>query len=249
MLKGSIGIILKSIPYSESSIISRIFTPNFGKISIISRGAKKANNGKFAMLEPMNIVEFQMNFNESKDLHTLHEISIKYNLSKIRTNIKTMALGLVMIEILDKTSHQSDPAPILYRLLESSIIKLNNPNNKNRLLFIFYLLQFSKYSGFSPVSNNCHNCENELSSAFYNIKSGFLDCKNCQSVESLNINSNTFLLMKKISKTHIKSLNEIEFFENTLELIKKYLIKFMEFHIHGMQNIKSLTFLNSIMHK
>ena len=109
MVQESSGIILKSIPFSESSIISRVFTPDFGKISLIARGAKKSKSGSSAMLEPMNIVEFQMNFNESKDLQVMRDISIQHNLSTIRTNIKKMATGLVIVEILDKTSHQLDP--------------------------------------------------------------------------------------------------------------------------------------------
>ena len=249
MVQESIGIVLKSIPYSESSLISRIFTPEFGKVSIIARGAKKTKGGNSAMLEPMNIVEFQMNFNESKDLQILREISIHQNLSTIRANIKKMAIGLVMVEILDKTTHQFDPAPILYRLIESSISELNNLDIPDMALFIFYLIQFSKYSGFNPVSATCHNCDRELSSAFYNLQSGFLDCENCRNVDSLNFDSDTFLLMKQISNTHIKKLNDIKILEDMLQIIEKYLLRFMEFHLHGMHNIKSLTFLNSVITK
>ena len=52
MYKEYKGIILKSIPYSESSIISRIYTPDLGKISTMALGAKK--NKKATVLEPMN---------------------------------------------------------------------------------------------------------------------------------------------------------------------------------------------------
>ena len=58
MVMEATGIVLKSIPYSESSLISRIYTHEFGKISLITRGAKKARGGKAGMLQPMNIIEF-----------------------------------------------------------------------------------------------------------------------------------------------------------------------------------------------
>ena len=35
------AIILKNIPYKESSVISRVFTYEHGKISVIFKGAKK----------------------------------------------------------------------------------------------------------------------------------------------------------------------------------------------------------------
>ena len=103
MVQESLGVVLKSISYSESSLISRIYTPEFGKISVMSRGAKKAKGGKAGMLEPMNLIEFQMNFKESKELQILQEISIVQNLSTIRNDIQKLAIGLVMVEILDKT--------------------------------------------------------------------------------------------------------------------------------------------------
>ena len=59
MVKESLGVVLKSIPYSETSLISRIYTSEFGKISIISRGAKKRRNS--GILEPLNLIEFQIN--------------------------------------------------------------------------------------------------------------------------------------------------------------------------------------------
>ncbi|MAJ45078.1 MAG: DNA repair protein RecO [Candidatus Marinimicrobia bacterium] len=249
MVQESSGIILKSIPFSESSIISRVFTPDFGKISLIARGAKKSKSGSSAMLEPMNIVEFQMNFNESKDLQVMRDISIQHNLSTIRTNIKKMATGLVIVEILDKTSHQLDPSPILYRLVKSSISQLNSLDVSEKTLYIFFLIQFSKYSGFNPISENCHNCKRLLSSAFYNMKNGLLACKNCRSIDSIFLDCDVFLLIKEVSKTNIKNLNDILIMQNMLQIIEKYLLRFMEFHLHGMHNIKSLSFLNSVLIK
>ena len=76
MVQESLGVVLKSISYSESSLISRIYTPEFGKISVMSRGSKKAKGGKAGMLEPMNLIEFQMNFKESKNLQILQCIHI-----------------------------------------------------------------------------------------------------------------------------------------------------------------------------
>ena len=88
-----------------------------------------------------------------------------------------------------------------------------------------------------------------LSNAFYNKKNGFLACKNCQSIDSIFLDCDIFLLIKEISKTNIKNLNDILIMENMLQIIEKYLLRFMEFHLHGMHNIKSLSFLNSVLIK
>lgn len=246
MVQESIGVVLKSISYSESSIISRIYTPEFGKISVIAKGAKKPKGGKSAMLEPMNLIEFQMNFKDSKDIQTLREISILHNLSSIRNTIQKMAVGLVMVEILDKTTHNLDPSKILYRLIEKSLRSLDQSKINNILLFNFFLIQFSKYSGFNPIPNHCHNCNNILKNAFYNNQSGFLDCFNCRSIDSLEIDVDIFLYLMLLSTTHIDQLDSIQFEEDKVKLIEKYLFQFMEFHLLGMRNIKSLKFFKEV---
>ena len=38
------AIILKNTPYKESSVISRLFTYDYGKVSVIFKGAKKSKN-------------------------------------------------------------------------------------------------------------------------------------------------------------------------------------------------------------
>ena len=50
------AIILKNTPYKETSIISRLFSKEQGKISVIFKGAKRNNKSIAAVIEPGNIV-------------------------------------------------------------------------------------------------------------------------------------------------------------------------------------------------
>tara|TARA_B100000941_G_C28505938_1_gene557303 strand:- start:1465 stop:2208 length:744 start_codon:yes stop_codon:yes gene_type:complete len=247
MYKEYKGIILKSIPFSESSIISRIYTPNLGKISTMAHGAKK--NKKAIILEPMNIIEFQINYKESKSLQILKEVSINKGFLEIRKNLSKIAFGLTMLEILDKTTRQLDPSPILYRLIYSSLYELSASYVNNLVLFNFYLIQFSKYSGFDPLSNHCHSCNSFILTAFYNIKNGMLCCEKCKNVDFLKVNKKDYSFLKQISNIHIKQLCNIENTNMMNFKINKYLIEFMKFHLQGMNAVKSLSFLNNFIAK
>ena len=44
------AIILKNTPYKESSVISRLFTYDYGKVSVIFKGAKKSKNNISAII-------------------------------------------------------------------------------------------------------------------------------------------------------------------------------------------------------
>jgi len=246
MVLGATGIVLKSTPYSESSLISRIYTHEFGKISLITRGAKKARGGKAGMLQPMNIIEFQMNFNESRDLQILREVSIKQNLANIRSNIQKMAVGLVMVEILDKTTQAMDISEILFRLIQKSLLTLDSQELNYLIILLFYKVQFAKYSGFNPIPEFCNHCNKTFNQAYYNPQNGFLFCTNCINMDGLELPEIIFQMLKKLSVTHIDELNSIEINSDSILTIEKYLTQFMIYHLNGMYNIKSLKFLNEV---
>ena len=50
------AIILKNTNFKESSIISRIYTYDHGKISVIFKGAKRGKNNVSGIIEPGNII-------------------------------------------------------------------------------------------------------------------------------------------------------------------------------------------------
>ena len=241
------GIVLKSTSYSESSLISRIFTNEFGKLSVITRGAKKIKGGLSGLLQPMNILELQLHYNKTRDIQVLKEVALVKSLENIRSNIKKIAIGLVMIEILDKTTEILDKSEVLYRLIQKSLIALNNTQINNMLLLLFYKIQFSKYSGFNPVPEFCHECNNKLENTYYNKKNGYLYCNNCIRVDGFKISKNIYNFLIQLSTTHITKLNLYNINNDSKKIIEKYLTHFMIYHLQGMYNLKSFKFLNQVI--
>ena len=70
------AIILKITAYKESSIISRIFTYEHGKTSVIFKGAKKNKNNISGIVELGNIITITY-YNNNSSLKTVKEVSLK----------------------------------------------------------------------------------------------------------------------------------------------------------------------------
>ena len=60
MLIATNAIILKRIPYSDTSVICRAFTENWGKVTILAKGALRPKNIIGALLEPVNHVHIHV---------------------------------------------------------------------------------------------------------------------------------------------------------------------------------------------
>ena len=55
------AIVLKSFPYGETSIISKCFTKEKGKVSFIVRGARSKKSSKFSHFQPLSYIDIIYN--------------------------------------------------------------------------------------------------------------------------------------------------------------------------------------------
>ena len=57
MIAQTPAIVLKSFPYRETSIIARCFSRNYGKISLIIKGARTKKQSQASFFEPLSHID------------------------------------------------------------------------------------------------------------------------------------------------------------------------------------------------
>ena len=146
MFISTAAIILKNTPYKESSVISRLFSKEQGKISVIFKGAKRSKNNVAGIGEPGNIISItyynKSNIKVSKEINL---VNIYYNTRKVLENYYyTMAI----ISILDKVCMEDFKQSDIYNLSVSVFDKINEREINTNLIFIYFLIQINKLLGF-----------------------------------------------------------------------------------------------------
>ena len=70
------AIILNSIKYSETSVIMKCYSQNYGILSFIIKGVRSRKRTKFSLgsIEPLNIVEIEFNRLKKGELSHLKNI-------------------------------------------------------------------------------------------------------------------------------------------------------------------------------
>ena len=71
MLIATNAIVLKRIPYSDTSLICRIFTEDWGKVTILAKGVLRPKNVTGALLEPVNHIHIQYYNKSNRDIQIL----------------------------------------------------------------------------------------------------------------------------------------------------------------------------------
>ena len=82
MIISTNAIVLKAIPYGDTSVICRLFTEEQGKISVIAKGAWRKKRAMGFMLEPMKHIHIQYYHKNTRDIQILKSTDLnKYDKS------------------------------------------------------------------------------------------------------------------------------------------------------------------------
>tara|TARA_Y100000814_G_scaffold283798_1_gene250080 strand:- start:311 stop:982 length:672 start_codon:yes stop_codon:yes gene_type:complete len=154
------AIILKNIPYKESSVISRLFTYEHGKISVIFKGAKKGKNNISAIIEPSNIVHITY-YNGKSNLKNVKEVNLKTTFPNTRKFLDNYYYMMAIVALLDKVCEENHKEESLFILLITIFNNINNQDARVDIIFLYFLFQFNKTLGLQvdllTIDNSMHN--------------------------------------------------------------------------------------------
>ena len=121
------AIILSKLNYKESSLISRLFTYEQGKISTIIKGAKSKNN-IIGTVEPANIIHCTY-YNGKSSLKTVKEITLKNIHYNNRSNLLGYYYSMAVVSLLDKTTQENHQLKDLINLSVYILDTINDTKN------------------------------------------------------------------------------------------------------------------------
>jgi len=239
------AIVLKRIPYSDTSLICRLLTEEKGKISILAKGAQGSKKSNSAILEPINHIFVQYYHKSSREIQLLKEAGFIKHYSAMRKNLHRIILALTMVELIDKCTQDSNPHPILYRLGWRVLDKLNDESQNQWKVFVFFLYHLSLRLGFMPNLSNCNQCNNKITQGGINKSTGELVCIDCISDTEIQIIDMSIL--NKLISLHLDELNTFSIEKKDMRSSIQLLDTFLSYHIEGSNKVKSMHMVRNIL--
>jgi len=240
------AIVLNYRKYSDTSLICNLYSKDYGKFSIIAKGARSLKNPHGSILQPLNYIDLIYYFKQKRNIQLFKEASMVKKHYHISENYKKMIYGLTIVDIINFSSYNDSPCHIIFRLLTKCLEQIDLSAIKYLdYYYLFFNIQLLIYLGYHPILEKCYNCNNELKSGNFDQKHGQLLCQSCsQYKEKVSIQS--VQLMKMLSKTHINQIsNNFIFSEKILTNVKEYLFKFILYHIHEIKKSKAFITFNT----
>jgi len=144
------AIVLSAFPYNETSLITRLYTKEFGLRGYIIKGIRKKSSPlSVSIFQPLQLIEAEVYNNNHQSLQVLRNASIIDSVANIRSCIVKSSLTFFLSEIIGLSIKEDNPDEAIFDFIEHKIEQLNAAE-KNCLkdFHTEFMVEFASYLGF-----------------------------------------------------------------------------------------------------
>lgn len=239
MLEKTRGIVLNQIKYTDSGIIARLYTREFGRISFMVKGLRKRKTGRQNILfQPLFILDLDIYYKASREMQMIKEISVCFTPHNIYTDIRKSSVAIFLGEVLTSVLKEESPNEELFDFIEESVRYFENSSEGFANFHLAFLAGLSSYLGFEPGQKNSPD------EKFFDMKNGnFVSLPPVHGQYSKPENSAILAAFFASSYENVKNIPLTG--EQRNEVLDD-LLKYFYIHLPGLAKIKSLDILKEV---
>jgi len=181
--KNSPAIILQRRPYRESDILITAYTLNFGKVSLVARGAKKLQSKMAGHLEPLTRADLMIVAGRGFD-YVGGAVGLEAYVG-IRRDLNKLYYAGRALGVFDHLVREDQTDSRLFSLLSDWLHLLNIETGdftrmRGELFYGIFAWRFLSELGYAPQLRQCLRCGAELKPGNrFDLSSGGVLCADC----------------------------------------------------------------------
>lgn len=150
------GIVLNVRKYNDKNNIVTLYTRERGRVVFISpTGNGRLSNARRARLQPLGVVETEVNFKMTNEMQRLGSVNSAEIWTDLYFHPAKRAITMFVSEFLDKLLNDTMPDPGLFEFLVRSIRFLDNLKDGVVNFHLPFLVAMLTYSGIQPDVRGC----------------------------------------------------------------------------------------------
>jgi DNA repair protein RecO (recombination protein O) len=124
MIESTHGIITRTRPLSETSLIVHWITPDLGRLATVAKGARRAGSPFTGKIDLFYSADFSFNRSRHSELHVLREVSLRETLPAIREDIGKLQQAGYAVAFLEQATESETPMPEIYATIRGFLDQL-----------------------------------------------------------------------------------------------------------------------------
>lgn len=151
MIHRTRGIVFRTIKFSETSVVSKIYTEKFGLQSYIVNSVRSSKaKTKAAVLQSMSMLDLEVYHHENRNLHRIRELAPFYHYRSLLFDPLKSSLGLFIIDVLHRCIREEESNAKMFDSITGIFRELDEQEKVPVNFLLTFLLQLAEQLGFSP---------------------------------------------------------------------------------------------------
>ena len=177
------AIVLKTVDFSETSLVLTLFSRNSGKIRALAKGGRRIKGPFESALDLMSHVLVTYIPKRGDVLDLLTESKLIRRFRPTQTNFGGLYAGYYLIELLNEMTIEQEPMPELFDAAVFALSQLIDGQTPMPVLMRFEW-RLLELTGHFPLLDRCVKCDCEIDLSQPRIAFGHLDggvvCSRCR---------------------------------------------------------------------
>jgi len=153
--------VLRTIEFSETSLIVTLLTREFGRISAIAKGARRPKGPFEGSLDLLSVCRVVVIRKPHAGLDLLTEAKLHRRFRGAERSMERTNAGYHVAEMLRLLTDEHDPLPELYDLTTETLSQIDGTGNVPLALLRFDVLSL-QILGSAPGMDRCTHCGGEI---------------------------------------------------------------------------------------
>ena len=139
MMESSTGLILRTRPLTETSLIVHWLTPALGRIHTVAKGARRSKSPFLGKLDLFYVADFSLTRSRRSGLHVLREVNLRDPHRALREDILKLQQAAYPAAFIEQATETETPLPEIFGLLSGFLNFLCERTVESRHVFALEL--------------------------------------------------------------------------------------------------------------
>ena len=233
------GIVLHSIPYTDTSAIIYMYTEAFGRASyMVSRRRSKKSPLVKSLFIPLSVLDLEVEHLNKREIHRIKEARVCLPLQEILCDPIKNVLALFLSEFLFRVVKETEPDPRLFCFLYDSIQVLECADKGVANFHLVFLLRLLRYLGIFP------NIENRRAGYYFDMLNSVFTVD--QPAHPHFLGKEDTEVFARLLKMSYENMSLYVFSRQERVRIIQKILEYYHLHLPDFAEIKSLAVLQSL---
>jgi len=116
MIESAHGLILRTRPLTETSLIIHWLTPELGRLATVAKGARRAKSPFLGKLDLFYQADFSFQRSQRSELHPLREVKLLETHRAIREDLSKLQQAAYLAAFIEQATETETPIPEIFDL-------------------------------------------------------------------------------------------------------------------------------------